>query len=274
MTREDIIRELEVKGFNVEMKDTVKNGVICKGILVHDEKDVNPLIYTEQMIQEAEKRKKTLEEVVDEFIKVYENSKDCMKMEIQNLMNHDWVMKHLSIAIQKSSDENLVKHDLDNFTGMEAYLLLMENGKEDESYSMKIETCHLKQWNISEQEAWETAYKHICEETHIVGMSQMMSELFGAPVEEEEDDMMYVISNSDKMKGASAILNEKALKEFAQKKGVARLYVLPSSVHEMIIIPDNGEFDLSVLSEMVSEVNNTEVKPEEQLPSRAYLLEF
>lgn len=42
----------------------------------------------------------------------------------------------------------------------------------------------------------------------------------------------------------------------------------------MIIIPDNGEFDLSVLSEMVSEVNNTEVKPEEQLPSRAYLLEF
>lgn len=102
----------------------------------------------------------------------------------------------------------------------------------------------------------------------------MMSELIGAPVEEEEDDMMYVISNSDKMKGASAILNEKALKEFAQKKGVARLYVLPSSVHEMIIIPDNGEFDLSVLSEIVSEVNNTEVKPEEQLPSRAYLLEF
>ncbi len=274
MTREDIIRELELKGFNVKMKDTVKNGVICKGILVHDEKDVNPLIYTEQMIQEAEKHKKTLEEVVDEFIKVYENSKGSMEMEIQNLTNRDWVMKHLSIAIQKSSDENLVKHDLDNFTGMEAYLLLIENGKEDKSYSMKIKTCHLKQWNISEEEAWKIAYNHVCENTCIEGMSQFLNELLGVSTENEKDDMMYVISNHDKMKGASAILNEKALKELAQKKGVARLYVLPSSVHEMIIIPDNGEFDLSVLSEMVSEVNNTEVNPEEQLPSRAYLLEF
>lgn len=274
MTREDIIRELELKGFNVEMKDTVKNGVICKGILIHGETNVNPVIYTEQMIQNVEKQKKTLEEVVDEFIRVYENSKDCMKMEVQNLMNRDWAMEHLSIAIQKSSRENLIKNDLHNLAGMEAYLLLKENGKEDESYTMKIESHHLKQWNISEEEAWEAAYKHVCEDTCIIGMSQFLNGLLGVATENEDVDVMYVISNRDKIKGASAILNEKALKEFAQKKGISRLFVLPSSIHEMIIMPDYGEYDLSVLSGMVSEVNNTEVSPEEQLPSRAYLLEF
>lgn len=189
-------------------------------------------------------------------------------------MDRDWVKEHLSIAVQKSSLEELIKKDLKKLEGIEAYLLVKESENEEQSYSMKIESSHLKQWDISEEEAWETAYKHICEETHIVGMSQMMRELFGAPVEEEEDDMMYVISNHDKMKGASAILNEKALKEFAQKKGISRLFVLPSSIHEMIIVPDHGEYELSDLSGMVSEVNATQVDPEEQLPSRAYVLEF
>ena len=274
MTRTDIIRALEAKGFDVEEKDTVKNGVICKGILVHGETNVNPVIYTEKLIEDVRMQKKTLEEVVEEFIQVYENSKGGMEMEVQNLMNRDWVMEHLSIAVQKSSFEDLIKRDLEKLEGIEAYLLLKESGKEEGSYSMKIESCHLKQWNIREEEAWKIAYEHICEETHIVGMSQMMSELFGAPVEEEEDDMMYVISNHDKMKGASAILNEKALKEFAQKKGISRLFVLPSSINEMIIVPDHGEYELSDLSGMVSEVNATQVDPEEQLPSRAYVLEF
>ncbi len=40
MTRADIIRALEAKGFDVEEKDTVKNGVIYKGILVHGETNV------------------------------------------------------------------------------------------------------------------------------------------------------------------------------------------------------------------------------------------
>lgn len=274
MTREEIMRALETKGYEVEEKDTVKNGVICKGILVHGETNVNPVIYTEKLIEDAMMQRKTIEEVVEEFVQVYENSKGGMKMDVQKLMDRDWVKEHLSIAVQKSSLEELIKKDLKKLEGIEAYLLVKESENEEQSYSMKIESSHLKQWDISEEEAWETAYKHICEETHIVGMSQMMRELFGAPVEEEEDDMMYVISNHDKMKGASAILNEKALKEFAQKKGISRLFVLPSSIHEMIIVPDHGEYELSDLSGMVSEVNATQVDPEEQLPSRAYVLEF
>lgn len=274
MTREEIMRALETKGYEVEEKNTVKNGVICKGILVHGETNVNPVIYTEKLIEDAMMQRKTIEEVVEEFVQVYEKSKGGMKMDIQKLMDRDWVKEHLSIAVQKSSLEDLIKRDLQKLEGIEAYLFVKERENEEQSYSMKIESSHLKQWNISEEEAWETAYKHICEETDIVGMSQMMSELFGAPVEEEEDDMMYVISSRDKMKGASAILNEKALEEFAQKKGISRLFVLPSSIHEMILVPDYGDYELSDLSGMVSEVNATQVDPEEQLPSRAYLLEF
>ena len=42
-------------------------------------------------------------------------------------------------------------------------------------------------------------------------------------------------------------------------------YVLPSSVHEVLIVPDNGTMELRDLSAMVYEVNRTEVAPQDRL---------
>ena len=49
-------------------------------------------------------------------------------------------------------------------------------------------------------------------------------------------------------------------------------FVLPSSVHEVLIMPDNGEITPSELAKMVKEINETQVAPEERLTDRAYIL--
>lgn len=47
-------------------------------------------------------------------------------------------------------------------------------------------------------------------------------------------------------------------------------YILPSSTHEMLVLPDNGEMTSHELKRMVMEVNNSEVRPEEKLAGEVY----
>ena len=46
------------------------------------------------------------------------------------------------------------------------------------------------------------------------------------------------------------------------------IIVLPSSIHELLILPDNGSMQLSELEAMVREVNATQVAPEDRLSDK------
>ena len=50
--------------------------------------------------------------------------------------------------------------------------------------------------------------------------------------------------------------------------------MLPSSIHEMLILPYNESINMDDLSFMVADVNATQVEPEERLTDRAYLIEL
>ena len=47
-------------------------------------------------------------------------------------------------------------------------------------------------------------------------------------------------------------------------------FILPSSVHETLVVPDDGRVSLQELTDMVKEVNMTQVNPEDQLTDQVY----
>ena len=47
-------------------------------------------------------------------------------------------------------------------------------------------------------------------------------------------------------------------------------FLLPSSIHEVILVPDNGKMDYRELEKMVHEVNETQVRPTERLSDNVY----
>ena len=62
----------------------------------------------------------------------------------------------------------------------------------------------------------------------------------------------------DGIAGASVILSPKILKEFSEEMGCSEIFILPSSINEVILVPaDRG--DASSLRAIVQEVNRTEV---------------
>ena len=80
---------------------------------------------------------------------------------------------------------------------------------------------------------------------------------------------MYVASVPDKTHGAGVLAYQDFMDQAAERAG-GDFFILPSSIHEVLIVPDNGRMDLQSLENMVKEVNATQVQPSEKLTDSVY----
>ncbi len=80
---------------------------------------------------------------------------------------------------------------------------------------------------------------------------------------------MYVLSNSSGLNGAGCLLYEGILKDFASCIG-SDLIILPSSIHEVLIIPYSKDISFDELAETVFSINQEEVPEEDRLSNHIY----
>ena len=113
----------------------------------------------------------------------------------------------------------------------------------------------------------------------VQSMNEVMRDMFvadGMPMEladlmvgeQEPETTLWVISNERKIEGAASILYEDKLHSLAEKGGTD-LYILPSSIHEVIAVSvEMGEPE--ELAQMVSEINMDQVDLSERLSNQVY----
>lgn len=107
-------------------------------------------------------------------------------------------------------------------------------------------------------------------------MREVLIEMMGSNVPEfmlppeEEVPSMYVLSNIEKINGANALLNGRLLEQVSKQLG-GDFTILPSSIHEVLVLPQFVADERSgELENMVCEVNSTQVAPEERLSDHVY----
>ena len=86
---------------------------------------------------------------------------------------------------------------------------------------------------------------------------------------EDAGTQMFVLSNTQNVNGAAEILNQKAMDEIAEKLG-GDFIVLPSSVHETIILPIDQGMDSNELEGMVQQINAGVVSDEDKLSDHVF----
>ena len=147
----------------------------------------------------------------------------------------------------------------------------------DGTASVAVTNDLMKLWDTSVEELHKIAVANLSEllPSTFKGMTEVMSEMMGMSTEEmemmgmtPEDEQMFVLSNSIKVNGASAVLDTKMMEEIAEKVG--DFFILPSSVHELLIVPVRSGMDVDSLESMVREVNATQVQLEERLSDHVY----
>lgn len=274
MTRESIIRELNKRGFNACAVTNEKNGVAFEGILMKTGRSISPVIYTERMIEKANETGESKETVVDMIVQLFEKSRN-VEFSVEKLMDKEFILSHVFVAVQKEGKQELVKRN-SVLEGIEAYLYIRDEIGDCENGSIKLTVEMLEMAGISVEEAWERAMENLHRETEIENLTAMLCGMVGEEfgLDMETSVPLYILTNRVRCMGAGAILDRVALQEFAKRHHTKKIVVFPSSVHEMILLPDAELFELDVMSQMVADINASEVSPEERLTDRAYILEF
>lgn len=98
-----------------------------------------------------------------------------------------------------------------------------------------------------------------------------MSDLLG--LDHQDDMKMYVLTNSEQHLGSGLIVHDKVLRHILDTIG-EDIYILPSSVHELIVIPSSVVDDEKYLTSMVHEINQTEVEPKDRLSDDVYRVDY
>lgn len=139
---------------------------------------------------------------------------------------------------------------------------------------IKIRKEAMKVYGITLTTLKNTAFKNLKEHVSFMNMAQVLASMMGIPEDEPmEQAPMWVLSNDTKQYGASAIFLPSVMKEVTTKMKTDQLYILPSSIHEVIILdatkPDTAG-KTEDLKEMVREVNATQVAPKDKLSDHVY----
>ena len=130
-----------------------------------------------------------------------------------------------------------------------------------------INNSMLETWNVTEDMLYEAAISNLKENASIDFCS--MSKLLGT--ECIADTNLYVLTNIDRFYGSTLVLLKEEMKKI--KENIGNFIMLPSSIHEWILVSaedTNNELILEHLASMVSEINRT-LEPSIVLSNHIYV---
>lgn len=285
MNYQQFIEEVErrvkekIKGnetITVYIHTAVKNnGKERKGITVSEKGiHISPTIYLEEYFQQFQEGK-PIEKIVEKILQLYEEVKCSHPCEESLLQNYEELKgKFACKLIHRGKNEKLL-NDIPYVPWMDLAIVvfvLLEVSPYGTA-TVLVRKEHLEIWGLTEAQLFDEAKKNtpILLPYQFCPMRKLLREICPYAVDEgeEEEESLYVLSNKLRSFGAASMLYEGILEKVGQKLG-ENYYILPSSIHEVIVVPESKSPVKQDLEEMVREINETQVEEEEVLSDRVY----
>ena len=272
----DRLREILGPDFKIEVTRVLKNNSVkLSGVaILHRDCNITPTIYLEDYytdycdgmdfeevingILRTYNRNRNVEGVDLNILKTFGAAKDSI---VYKIINYDKNLELLSEAPHRRFLDLAV-----------IYTVLLETGT-DVNASVTIKNEHMKNWGVSEDDLYRVSKVNSprIAGPEIMSLFELVGQITGAEPDPcfEEDNRMYVLTNKRRLNGASCILYDNVLAEFSKELG-KDLYIIPSSIHEVILFPADAGADTDRLTEIINEVNCTQVSRQEVLSGRLY----
>ena len=205
---------------------------------------------------------------------------DGMREEVpafSDILTHDYLLGHvLPRVLSRDSNESLLQER------SIPYALLPDTDLLATFYIPVAEVDGNVQVNrtvaevagVTTEELLESAATNVLESMTVKPMLQVMHEITGTPYDPDTDDdglPLFVVSNDSAMYGAGVLAaGREAYCRMAEAAGTEEIFILPSSVHEVLVVADDGQFTFLDLLDMVTEINGAVVAPQEILSDNVY----
>ena len=289
------LQELVEESISVRIQKVIKNNNVVRyaAIITEENSTISPSIYLENYYSDYINGQ-SLSYICRDIICMHEKYKGGIDFNIDNYFDYNYVKDKLYLkVINKAKNEEFLK----NIPFREFYdlalvvYIALEEAKNGQA-TITVNNRNLEIWNVSKDQIFDAAFMNEYENTppKLEKISTVMRELLKEKcldmqdeeteeqidrvidmIEEKDDKVMYVLTNSIKLNGACYIVYEEYLKKFAKSIN-SDLYILPSSIHEILLIPMDCGVTKEELENMVHDINNTELSPGEVLSDNVYEL--
>lgn len=288
------IKELTNESAEVTLHSVSKNnGIRLNGVVILRENEkISPTVYLEPFFEEYEEGG-DMEDIVSRIIRLCNEQRDGFDFDVEDFRNIDKTREKIfyKLVNYEKNKELLLTVPYRRVLDLAIVYYVIVSCNELGSGSILIKNEHLEFWNISEEELFAYADSNTPKKLarEIKSMSEVIAEYAGrgnaaeidedgftaALIEElnefseEAPIKMFVMTNKTGLNGAAVILYEGAVKSFAEKTGFD-VYILPSSIHEVILVPATPAAEAGALLDLVREVNAGSVSTEEWLSDNIY----
>ena len=249
------------------------NGIVLYGLTVlEDEINISATIYLEPYYEVYEDT--GMEYILDRMERVYEENKPEQSFDISKILDYESIKENLRAKLinYELNREFLkeVPHRRFLDLAIVAYIALEMEEEIEGNATITVKNNLQQTWKVDTEELIDTALENIRGDVVAANMSEYVDmSLFG---DTENLFDIYVITNRLKLHGAVAMLQKDRLKQFSEELKKETLTILPSSIHECLIInAEDEDKDTDELKEMVKEVNETVVSDQDILSNNVYI---
>lgn len=287
MVEEKLNLKLE-GGMKASKYSVVKNNGMEKTgmILESDEYNIAPAIYLEEFFEQYQKGM-SIDRIVNEILEFYEKVKVEEDYDVSQLSLYENVKKKVAFKLVNTEKNQQMLKEVPHIPLLDLSIVfyILVDVDEKGSATIQIRNEHIENWNVNVEQLYKDAKLNVkcLIPARLMCMQHVIEKLCDISKGEEKDSLkakfppenkefMYILTNSIHQFGA-AVLAYPNILEMASRIIGEDFYLLPSSIHEVILIPKSKSPDLKDLNEMINEVNETQVQEEEVLSDHAYYYE-
>ncbi len=266
----------------VDLKEVLKNnGIKLQGITIQEtdtvkETNIFPTIYLEDAFEKYQDGD-TLSELMADLRASFEAHKNPKDIDVGFMKDFKQVAERLSIKVINYDMNRDFLEGTPHFKygDLAAIFQVQMNMNEYGTMTATVKNEQLKMWGVTAADLLTNATRNMEEKQppHITSMFEVLKEMMGMDIPgmpPMDGPEMYVMSNESKMNGAAGIIFTDRLQEFAEEKG-SDIYIIPSSIHELILIPAAESMGAQDIKQMVREVNDTQLDVQDRLSYNVYL---
>lgn len=284
-TENAVIEAKEVIGNN----GVKRHGLVMKGTTQY----TNPVIYIDKEYERYsdEEEIDDIYDISQRIIQIYELSKneDIGQEEmVKNINDWNWAKNKVMFTLVNTDKNKEVLKAVPSTPFLDlsyTYYIQLQNGN-FENGNVRIKNEYLDRWDITLEELHKQAVKNLMkftEEKMEPMVDVVLKILFEGNNEfkeegtkfirevnsESEYSEMHVLSTTSHIYGAVYMFYSSKIKALADKLD-SDLYILPSSIHELILIPVLENEEVEILREMVNQVNEESVENIDYLSDNVY----
>ena len=292
MTKEEFAKEMRDRiheemgdGYEVKIQHVTKNnGVELTGLMVNDPtRNVAPTIYLDSMYENLVEGGMSADDCAENLARNLKNSMPQAKINMDFFTDYEQVKDKICFRLvnAEANRELLSQVPHEGFKDLAVTFFYPFEHDEIGKGSILIRNEHAERWGVTEKDLMEAAkvntpkiFPPRCMPMENV-LVQMISngpageaELPERPFQEEAFPM-HVLTNGDRTFGAGVMMYDEYLSKVAEAAG-CDLYVIPSSVHELIVLPKDEGMKGEFLRDLVREVNETQVDAQDRLSNSLY----